>query len=170
VLWIVASLGFHLYLTIAAGANPVIGAFGGGVIVMTWTYLLCLALLLGGEFNALLERRGRRRGLGTRQPATVRPPLGELTAAGIRQSALPAAVPPRPSGGTLWEAAVQRKTRHRLRPCTALMTVATGLARRTAPQRTASARRIVRPQPGWSRRISASPVSSSTRLRALGIR
>lgn len=73
VLWIVASLGFHLYLTIAAGANPVIGAFGGGVIIMTWTYLLCLALLLGGEFNALLECRGGRRGLGSGSQATARP-------------------------------------------------------------------------------------------------
>ena len=61
VLWVVASLGLHLYLAVAAGTNPVIGAFGGGVIVMMWAYLLCLALLLGGELNAVLERRGRRR-------------------------------------------------------------------------------------------------------------
>jgi membrane protein len=78
VLWIVASLGFHLYLTIAAGANPVIGAFGGGVIVMIWTYLLCLALLLGGELNALLERHDRRRGMD-RHPS-----------AGAARGALPA--------------------------------------------------------------------------------
>lgn len=62
VLWIVASLGLHVYLAFAAGANPVIGAFGGGVIVMMWVYLLCLALLLGGELNAVLQRRGLPRG------------------------------------------------------------------------------------------------------------
>jgi membrane protein len=56
VLWIVASIGFHFYLEIVAGANPVLGALGGGVIVMTWVYLLSLALLLGGELNATLER------------------------------------------------------------------------------------------------------------------
>jgi membrane protein len=52
-LWLAASLGFHLYLVVAADANPVLGAFGGGVIVMIWVYLLSLALLLGGELNAL---------------------------------------------------------------------------------------------------------------------
>ncbi|WP_219412617.1 YihY/virulence factor BrkB family protein [Pseudonocardia nigra] len=60
VLWIVASLGFHLYLAVVAGGNPVLGAFGGGVIVMTWVYLLSLGLLLGGELNATLARSGRR--------------------------------------------------------------------------------------------------------------
>lgn len=58
VLWLVASLGLHVYVRLAAGANPVIGAFGGGAIVMIWVYLLCLALLLGGELNAVLQRRG----------------------------------------------------------------------------------------------------------------
>lgn len=58
-LWLAASGGFHLYLRVVAGANPVIGAFGGGVIVMTWVYLLSLSLLLGGELNSLLRvRRG----------------------------------------------------------------------------------------------------------------
>ncbi len=53
---ILASVGLHLYLVVAAEANPVLGAFGGGLIVMIWVYLLCLALLLGGELNALLYR------------------------------------------------------------------------------------------------------------------
>lgn len=55
VLWIVATLGFHLYVNVVAGVNPVLGAFGGGAIVMIWIYLLSLALLLGGEFNATLR-------------------------------------------------------------------------------------------------------------------
>lgn len=66
VLWMVASIGLHLYLAVAAGTNPVIGAFGGGVIVMTWAYLLCLALLLGGELNAVLDARGDVAPGGTR--------------------------------------------------------------------------------------------------------
>lgn len=32
-----------------------LGAFGGEVIVMTWTYLLSVGLLLGGELNATLQ-------------------------------------------------------------------------------------------------------------------
>lgn len=59
-LWGLVTVGLRVYVELAASRNPVIGAFGGGVIVMLWTYLLSLALLLGGELNAVLhERRGR---------------------------------------------------------------------------------------------------------------
>lgn len=57
VLWLAASAGFHVYLRIVANGNPLLGAFGGGIIVMTWVYLLSLALLLGGELNATLQDR-----------------------------------------------------------------------------------------------------------------
>lgn len=56
-LWLLATAGFHLYLRIAGETNPVLGAFGGGAIIMIWAYLLSLALLLGGEINAILGRR-----------------------------------------------------------------------------------------------------------------
>ena len=56
-LWAAASAGFHVYLLVVADANPILGASGGGVIVMIWVYLLSLALLLGGELNAVLMRR-----------------------------------------------------------------------------------------------------------------
>lgn len=60
-LWLLASLGLHLYVDAVAGANPVLGAFGGGVIVMMWVYLLSVALLLGGELNAALRDGDRHR-------------------------------------------------------------------------------------------------------------
>ncbi len=66
-LWLVASAGFRVYLEIAADGNPVLGAFGGGAIVMTWAYLLSLALLLGGELNAVLMQRPAG-GAGTARP------------------------------------------------------------------------------------------------------
>lgn len=59
VLWLVATGGFYLYLRVAGDRNPVLGAFGGGVIVMTWVYLLSIALLVGGELNAILHDRSR---------------------------------------------------------------------------------------------------------------
>lgn len=59
VLWLLGSGGFHLYLLLVSGGNPILGAFGGGVIVMMWVYLLCLALLLGGQLNAVLIGLGR---------------------------------------------------------------------------------------------------------------
>lgn len=58
-LWLLGSGGFHLYLQLVAAGNPILGAFGGGVIVMLWVYLLSLALLLGGELNAVLLSHGR---------------------------------------------------------------------------------------------------------------
>lgn len=57
VLWGSATVGFRVYLGFAAESNPVLGAFGGGAIVMTWSYLLSLGLLLGGELNAVLVQR-----------------------------------------------------------------------------------------------------------------
>ena len=59
-LWAVATVGFRLYLDFAADSNPVLGAFGGGAIVMTFTYLLSLGLLLGGELNAVLLQSRER--------------------------------------------------------------------------------------------------------------
>lgn len=57
VLWLAASIGFNAYLHFALNASPVLGALGGGLIVMTWMYLLCLGLLIGGELNAVLFAR-----------------------------------------------------------------------------------------------------------------
>lgn len=56
-LWLLATLGFHLYLRLVGDRNPVLGAFGGGVVVLTWVYLLSIALLVGGELNAILHER-----------------------------------------------------------------------------------------------------------------
>jgi membrane protein len=57
VLWLLATAGFHLYLRIVGERNPVLGAFGGGAIIMIWAYLLSVALLVGGELNAIWEER-----------------------------------------------------------------------------------------------------------------
>ncbi|MDP3710978.1 MAG: YihY/virulence factor BrkB family protein [Mycobacteriales bacterium] len=62
ILWLGASVGFNLYLEVALDASPVFSALGGGLIVMTWMYLLCVGLLGGAELNAvLLARRELRR-------------------------------------------------------------------------------------------------------------
>ncbi|MBC7373274.1 MAG: YihY/virulence factor BrkB family protein [Frankiales bacterium] len=56
-LWLAASYGLNLYLDIAVTSSPVFGALGGGLILMTWFYLLCVALLAGAELNAILLAR-----------------------------------------------------------------------------------------------------------------
>jgi len=97
-LWLLATAGFHLYLRIAAGTNPVLGAFGGGVIVMTWIYLLTLALLLGGELNATLEAPGAavEKGRSRRGLAVSRWGPGPARRTGRRRRSSGSAPPRRP--------------------------------------------------------------------------
>jgi membrane protein len=54
-LWLGVSVGFGAYLRVAAEGNPVMGILGGALIMLLWLYLLSLALLIGGEFNAVLR-------------------------------------------------------------------------------------------------------------------
>lgn len=61
VLWLVVSLGFSVYLGLAAGFNQVLGILGGGLILLMWLYLLSVALLIGGELNAILTRHAAAR-------------------------------------------------------------------------------------------------------------
>jgi membrane protein len=57
-LWALASIGFSGYLKLVVPRSPVLGALGGGLILMTWLYLLCLSLLGGAQLTAtLLPRR-----------------------------------------------------------------------------------------------------------------
>ncbi len=66
VAWLLATGGFSVYLRVVGQRNPVLGAFGGGAIIMIWIYLLSVALLIGGEVNAVLQER---RDPGTPSPA-----------------------------------------------------------------------------------------------------
>jgi membrane protein len=68
--WGLASAGFRLYLSVAAGANEVLGTLGGSLIVLLWLYLMSMGLLLGGELNAVLAHR---HDVPQRPRRTVRP-------------------------------------------------------------------------------------------------
>lgn len=61
VFWILASYGFNFYLRLAVTTNQLLGVLGGGLILMMWLYLLSVGVLLGGELNAFLMRRGSPR-------------------------------------------------------------------------------------------------------------
>ncbi len=66
-LWVGASLLFSSYLAVVVPRSPVLGALGGGLILLTWLYLLCLSILVGAELNAtLLARRAAREAAATR--------------------------------------------------------------------------------------------------------
>jgi membrane protein len=65
VAWIVASIGFALYVGNFGSYNKTYGALGGVVVFLLWLWLTNVAILLGAEFNAETERAGQmERGVG----------------------------------------------------------------------------------------------------------
>jgi len=55
-LWIAASAGFAFYVASFASYNKTYGALGGVIVFLTWLWISNIAILLGAEFNAELER------------------------------------------------------------------------------------------------------------------
>jgi membrane protein len=68
--WIVASAAFAFYVANFGSYNKTYGALGGVIIFLVWIWVSNIAVLLGAEFNAELER-GRRIEAG--QPAEREP-------------------------------------------------------------------------------------------------
>ena len=58
-LWIAASAGFAFYVANFGSYNKTYGALGGVIVFLVWLWISNVAILLGAEFNAELER-GRR--------------------------------------------------------------------------------------------------------------
>jgi membrane protein len=55
-LWLLASAAFAFYVANFASYNKTYGALGGVIIFLTWLWISNIAILLGAEFNAELER------------------------------------------------------------------------------------------------------------------
>jgi membrane protein len=55
-LWLAASFGFSLYLSSIAHATALYGAFTAAIVLVVWLWLTSVALLLGAELNAEIER------------------------------------------------------------------------------------------------------------------
>lgn len=72
-LWLVASLGFKLYVTNFTDYNASYGAVGGVIVLLLWFYVSGIALVLGAELNAEIEHASPH-GAG----------VGEKSAAGRR--------------------------------------------------------------------------------------
>jgi membrane protein len=55
--WLVVSVGYGWYIQIAGGGNAVLGLAGALLLGMTWFWVVCLILLVGGEVNEIIAAR-----------------------------------------------------------------------------------------------------------------
>jgi membrane protein len=53
--WLVATLGFGLYVSNFGNYNATYGSLGAVIVFLTWLYLTAYIVLLGAELNAIIE-------------------------------------------------------------------------------------------------------------------
>lgn len=70
IIWIVASAAFAIYVSFSGSYNKTYGAFATAIIFLVWLWLSNIAILLGAEFNAELQRE---RAIRTGLPEQVEP-------------------------------------------------------------------------------------------------
>ncbi|MCG8925693.1 YihY/virulence factor BrkB family protein [Lentzea sp. CC55] len=68
VLWALATVGFAIYVANFASYNKTYGSLGGVIVFLVWLWISNIAVLLGAEFDAELER-GRRLAQGEEDPS-----------------------------------------------------------------------------------------------------
>ena len=61
-LWLLASFGFKVYVQNFSNYTAVYGAIGSVIVLMLWFYMSGLALLVGAELNAEIDRALPRNG------------------------------------------------------------------------------------------------------------
>ena len=59
VLWLVASVGFRVYLHFFNSYSATYGSLGAVIILMLWLYITGFAILVGGEVNWLIENQDK---------------------------------------------------------------------------------------------------------------
>jgi membrane protein len=59
VLWLVASLGFSLYVSSFGSYNKTYGALAAVIVLLMWLYLSAIVILLGAEIDAIREESAR---------------------------------------------------------------------------------------------------------------
>jgi membrane protein len=73
-IWIIATLGFSLYLSTLGSYNRTYGTLGGLIAMLVWLWLSNIALLFGAELNSEVERsRQLRAGLPAQDSLQLEP-------------------------------------------------------------------------------------------------
>jgi membrane protein len=78
--WVIASLGFGVYVANFSSYNKTYGALAGVVVFLLWLWITNLALLFGAEVDAELER-GRELQAGIAAEDDLKLPLRDTTVA-----------------------------------------------------------------------------------------
>jgi membrane protein len=72
--WIVASAGFGFYVSNFGSYNKTYGTLGGVITFLVWMWMTNIAILLGAEFDAELEReRELKAGVNAREEIKLPP-------------------------------------------------------------------------------------------------
>jgi membrane protein len=79
-IWVVASLGFGFYVSNFSKYNALYGSVGGIIVFLLWLWLTNLALLLGAEIDAELER-ARELAAGIRAKRRLQLPMRDSSGA-----------------------------------------------------------------------------------------
>lgn len=69
--WLLASVGFRIYVHYFNNFSVTYGSLGAVIILLMWFYITGLALLLGAEINSQIEAAAAERRLLAVQPAVV---------------------------------------------------------------------------------------------------
>ncbi|HVF77019.1 MAG TPA: YihY/virulence factor BrkB family protein [Solirubrobacteraceae bacterium] len=85
-IWVVASIGFFLYVSNFGRFGATYGAFAGAIILLLWLYISSIAFLFGAELNSVIDHRGDAAAPARGRPDTRSVP-GDATAATPAQRA-----------------------------------------------------------------------------------
>ena len=79
-LWLVASLGFRVYLHFFNSYSATYGSLGAVIVLMLWLYITGFAILVGGEVNWVIEDQDKKtRDFEAQRRAVQQPPMSPQT-------------------------------------------------------------------------------------------